>query len=123
MVNPDQNVYNIERSQSLFNSIFWGNMKDEKVLCRTTTPGKKPTRIDAWKYDLMKRCILEIVGSSEKGVLFCDLPALIREKLPPEESAKLGSISWYTTTVKLDMEVKGEIKRIPGSKPQKLVVV
>ena len=31
-----------------------------------------------------------------------------------------GSISWYVTTVKLDLEARGEIERIPGLKEQNL---
>ncbi len=31
-----------------------------------------------------------------------------------------GSPSWYYTAVKLDLEAKGIIKRMEGSKPQKL---
>ena len=33
-----------------------------------------------------------------------------------------GSIPWYVTTVKLDLEARGEIERIPGSKEQKLTL-
>ena len=29
-----------------------------------------------------------------------------------------GSITWYVTTVKLDMEARGEVKRVPNSRPQ-----
>jgi hypothetical protein len=29
-----------------------------------------------------------------------------------------GSVLWYYTTVKLDLEARGEIRRVPGSKPQ-----
>jgi hypothetical protein len=48
------------------------------------------------------------------------LAALVAEHLPEDELDQLGSVSWYTTTVKLDLEVKGEIERIPGSSPQRL---
>jgi hypothetical protein len=29
-----------------------------------------------------------------------------------------GSVTWYVTTVKLDMEARGEIKRVTNSRPQ-----
>ena len=93
---------------------------DDKVFCQTPTPGKHLTRIDRWKYDLVHSAILAFVPSNEQGVEFRELPALVEQQLDPGDLAKLGSVSWYTTTVKLDMEVKGEIERIPGSKPQKL---
>ena len=31
-----------------------------------------------------------------------------------------GSISWYVTTVKLDLEARGLIERVPRSRPQRL---
>jgi hypothetical protein len=92
----------------------------DKVLCQTPTPGKQPTRIDRWKYDLVRSAILAVVRSSEQGVEFRVLPALVEQQIEPGNLSKLGSVSWYVTTVKLDLEVNGEIERIPGSKPQRL---
>ena len=95
----------------------------QKVLCHTPTPGKKPTRIDAWKYNLIREAILAILPADETGVVFMELPELIEAQLSEEDKSRLGSVGWYTTTVKLDLEVKGEIARIPGSKPQRLVKI
>jgi hypothetical protein len=27
-------------------------------------------------------------------------------------------VTWYVTTVKLDLEARGEVKRVPNSRPQ-----
>ena len=94
--------------------------KSKKVVVETPTPGKLPTRIDKWKYDLVHDAILAVVPADENGVEFNQLAQLVEAHLSPADLEKLGSVSWYTTTVKLDMEVKGEIERIPGSKPQRL---
>ena len=94
------------------------NMAEEKVLCQTPTPGKEPTSISKWKYDLVRSAILASIP--EGGVEFNGLPELVEGQLTPEELESLGSVSWYTTTVKLDREVKGEIERVPGSNPQLL---
>jgi hypothetical protein len=93
---------------------------NDKVLVQTPTPGKQPTRIDRWKYDLVQSAILAVVPSNEQGIEFRDLPALVEHQIAPGDLEKLGSVSWYTTSVKLDMEVKGQIERVPGSKPQRL---
>lgn len=93
---------------------------EDKVLCRTPTPGKVPTRIDRWKYDLVREAILAVVPGDEPGLEFRQLPDLVAAQLKPDEREKLGSVSWYITTVKLDMEVKGELERMPGSSPQRL---
>ena len=31
-----------------------------------------------------------------------------------------GSVTWYVTTVKLDLEARGVIERIPKSRPQRI---
>jgi len=95
----------------------------DKVLCQTPTPGKQPTRIDRWKYDLVRAAIQDVVPRNETGIEFDDLPALVKQRLATSDLDKLGSVSWYTTTVKLDMEVKGELERVPGSKPQRLRLI
>jgi hypothetical protein len=93
----------------------------DTVVCQTPTPGKQPTHIERWKYDLIHSAILAVIPSGEQGVEFRDLPALVEQQIDPHDLAKLGSVSWYTTTVKLDMEVKGELERVPEYKPQRLI--
>ncbi len=96
------------------------NSEEDKVLCETPTPGKQPTRIAKWKYELVRSAILAEVPDDDKGVEFNRLAELVERRIPAEELKRLGSVSWYTTTVKLDMEVNGEIKRVAGVTPQRL---
>ncbi len=93
----------------------------EKVLCRTPTTGKKPTRIDAWKFDTVRQAILAVVPQAEPGILFTDLTKKVAAKLSKADQAKVGSLMWYVTTVKLEMEVRGELRRVRGVTPQRLV--
>lgn len=95
--------------------------EEERVVCETPTPGKRPTRIPRWKYELIRRAILESVPMDESGFAFKELPAAVAARLSPEERDGLGSVSWYTTVVKLDLEVRGDLRRIEGSRPQRLV--
>ena len=97
--------------------------KQQKVVCQTPTQGKQPTRIDRWKYDLIRIKVLEILPEKGEGVLFKDLSKLVKARLSEYEQSRLGSVSWYTTTVKLDLEVRGEIRKIPKTKPQRLLKV
>ena len=92
----------------------------EKVVCETPTPGKQPTRIERWKYDLLRSAILAELHAEGDGLPFRELPGRIHSRLSPADLEKLGSLRWYTTTVKLDLEVKGEIERIPGKSTQHL---
>lgn len=96
-------------------------MLDAKVRCETPTPGKKPVNIEQWKYEAVKRAILKAIPKSSKGVLFKELADQVSANLSAEEKEKLGSIAWYTTSVKLDLEVKGILARITDSSPQRLV--
>lgn len=79
--------------------------------------GQGGTRIDERKYEAMRTAILKAVPRSKEGIAFRDLVQAVKPHLPRDWS---GSVSWYVTTVKLDLEVKGEIARIEGSKPQRL---
>jgi hypothetical protein len=88
---------------------------EEKIM--TLHPkGKKGVNISKAKYDLMRDTILEIVGANE-GVTFKEMTQVVGEKLAGKFE---GSIGWYTTVVKLDLEARGTIERVPNSQPQQL---
>ncbi len=77
--------------------------------------GKAGVNIDKVKYDAVREAILAAIG--EQGeLLFGDLLDAVGKRLTDFD----GSIGWYTTTVKLDLEARGEIERLPGNGPQRL---
>jgi hypothetical protein len=90
-----------------------------KVLCLTPTKGKAATRIDKWKYVLVSEALLALIPETGDGVLFSELSDGVAKRIGHENITKLGSCRWYTTTVKLDLEVKQRIVRVKGSKPQR----
>ncbi len=92
---------------------------NERVTCRTPTPGKQPTHVDRWRFDTVRRAILETIPRGAE-VPFAELPAKVEAVLSIEERDRLGSVSWYTTVVKLEMEVAGDLERVPGVTPQRL---
>ena len=91
----------------------------ETMFTQTVTPGKKGVRVNKAKYEIIQKCILEVLGRYGE-IAFQNLPAKVRTVLVEPFD---GSIGWYTTTVKLDMERRGIIERIPGAKPQRLRLV
>ena len=93
----------------------------EKVICETPTPGKSPVRIDQWKYREIADAILGVLPTEGEGVPFKELPGMVAAVIGNDARARLGSISWYTTTVKLDLEVKGKVRRVGNSGPQRLL--
>lgn len=94
---------------------------DDKITCRTPTPGKKPTRIDQWKFDTIRMAILKAVPRRGGGIAFRDLTGLVKKQISSADQKKIGSLMWYTTTVKLELEVRGELKRVEGTPPQRLL--
>lgn len=93
---------------------------EPKTLCATPTPGKEGTRIPTWKYDAVRRAILRVVPRSATGVEFRLLADLVSGELPDGVKQSLGSVLWHTVTVKLHLEVIGEIERVPGTRPQRI---
>lgn len=88
---------------------------EEKIL--TLHPqGKQGVNISRAKYDTVCEAILQVVGAQGE-IQFKDLPAAVEAELhKPFE----GSLSWYVTTIKLDLEARGLIERVRGSSPQRL---
>lgn len=96
--------------------------QEDRIACYTPTKGREgATRIPRWKYDCVRRAILNILDEAEDGqVLFKDLAENVGEVLTSNQLAKLGSLGWHVTTVKLNMEVDGELERVPRKSPQTL---
>ena len=88
---------------------------------RHPAPKKSRPAIEAWKSAAVREAILKAVPEKGEGLPFKELPGRVRELLSAEELAKLGSVSWYTTTVKLDLEARSELERVPAARPQRLL--
>lgn len=95
----------------------------DKIICRTPTKGRDgTTTIPTWKYKSVRQAIIESIEQSETGsIAFKDLAQAVKTKLTPDQLSALGSVGWHVTTVKLNMEVEGEISRVPDLSPQRLV--
>jgi hypothetical protein len=58
--------------------------KEEKILCKTPTPGEKPIRIDQWKYDPVRGAILRAFPQKGDGFLFKDLSGTVDKFFPKD---------------------------------------
>lgn len=90
----------------------------EKIMTLHPEPGKQGANIDRNKYDRVRNAILKTLEGGETG--FQEMVRTLEAQL---SASFEGSVGWYATTVKLDLEARGEIERVPGSKPQKLRLV
>ena len=94
--------------------------KDDRILTQHPT-GKQGTRIERAKYDAMKRAILKVVARRGEGTPFKELSSRVRPHLADEVYGPDVSVGWYCTTVKLDLEARGLLERVPGVSPQRLL--
>ena len=91
---------------------------EEKML--TLHPqGKSGVNISKAKYDTIGSAIQDSLRAHQTMTLK-ELTEEVRRRL---EGSFDGSVSWYVTTVKLDLEARGVIERIPSSTPQRLRLV
>ncbi len=98
-------------------------MLNEQVPCRTPAEGRDGvTPIPRWKYETVSRAIREAVREAgPEGLPFAELANAVRGRLDPQALDRIGSVNWHVTTVKLEMEVQGEIARKGRKAPQMLV--
>ena len=86
-----------------------------KETIHTLHPQKKQgVNISREKYDIIRKAIFSTLKQN-KEMPFTKLANLVEQEV---NGTFVGSVKWYVTTVKLDMEARGEIKRVPNSRPQ-----
>ena len=79
-------------------------------------PGKQGVNISKAKYDQMHEAIVAALMQQE-SMTFKELTLAVKSELA---GVFEGSIEWYVTVVKLDMESRGEIICDRGKSPHKI---
>ena len=84
---------------------------------RTLHPEKKQgVNISREKYETIRNAILCVLqAQQQKEMTFMKLSRAVEKEVNGNFD---GSVMWYVTTVKLDMEARGELKRVQNSRPQ-----
>jgi len=86
-----------------------------KDTIRTLHPEKKQgVKISKEKYDIIRKAILSTLDTQNE-ITFMNLSRAVEREV---NGTFDGSVMWYVTTVKLDLEARGEVKRVPNSRPQ-----
>ena len=86
-----------------------------KNTIRTLHPKKKQgVNISKEKYEVIRKVILSVLHA-QKEIPFMKLSQAVEKEVRGNFE---GSVMWYVTTVKLDMEARGEVLRVPNSRPQ-----
>jgi porphobilinogen deaminase len=94
-------------------------MSDERIMTLHPDEGKSGVNISKQKYDDMHSAILKALEEEDEPT-FSELGDAVKRQL---EGHFDGSIGWYYTTVKLDLEARGVIERVEGSRPQRIRLV
>lgn len=86
-----------------------------KDTIRTLHPDKKQgVNISREKYEIISKAILSALHS-QKEMTFMNLSRAVEKEVCDKFE---GSVMWYVTTIKLDLEARGKVKRVPHSRPQ-----
>jgi hypothetical protein len=86
-----------------------------KDTIKTLHPKKKQgVNINKDKYELIRKNIMSVLRAN-KEMTFMKLARAVEKEVRGKFD---GSVMWYVTTVKLDLEARGEIKRVHNSRPQ-----
>lgn len=78
--------------------------------------GKSGVNISRVKYDIVYAAIVETLKTHGE-LTFTDLNTRIEQQLGDSFD---GSVSWYVISVKLDLEARGMIERVPNTRPQRV---
>jgi hypothetical protein len=89
---------------------------EDKILTRHPEKGKQGVRISKAKYDQIEEAITSTMQAGGE-LTFNQLTETVEKKLKGKFD---GSVAWYVTTVKLDLEARGVIKRVSQAGPQRL---
>ena len=90
---------------------------EERILTRHPQ-GKKGVNISKQKYDAMRAAITKTLAAGD--MTHTDLVKGVEQRL---QGGFDGSVKWYVETVKLDLEARGVIERVPKTSPQLLRLV
>jgi hypothetical protein len=88
-----------------------------KDTIRTLHPEKKQgVKISRDKYEIIRNAILSTL-KTQNEISFMNLSRAVEKEVNGNFE---GSVTWYVTCVKLDLEARGVLKRVPHSRPQLL---
>lgn len=82
--------------------------------------GKSPTRVNKASYDAYRGAILDCLKPHPDGRTLADLEIDLLDAVPEQFHSPSGGCMWWLMTVKLDLEARGLVERVPGAKPQRL---
>lgn len=88
-----------------------GTMVDDKIEVENiNTPGRS-TRVNAAKYQAMRKAYLAVLPKSAPGMTQAELMDAVKSKLPDDLFPGGATSGWWVKTVQLDLEAKALVTR------------
>ncbi len=84
--------------------------------------GKKAVSMDKSKYDSLKKVLLNRLKTKGEST-HAEILQSITENFKKNKIKFAGSIEWHMEWVKLDLEARKVIRRVPNTSPQEYVIV
>ena len=84
--------------------------------------GKKPISMSREKYDLLKPMVLKYLRAKGKAT-FSAISSAITKDFKTNRTEFEGSLPWHLEWVKLDLEARMVIQRVPDTSPQEYMIV
>jgi hypothetical protein len=84
----------------------------EVVQCRHPNPAKTSPPLDRRLYNLTRSAILDAVPTTGRGLIAASLSTEVARRTPVGAYAG-SSVGWCTTLVKLDLQARGLLMRVP----------
>lgn len=98
------------------------SLAEDRVQLRNPDPTKKGPRIAAPLYALLHRTALAVVPRKGPGITLTEFRAEVTMRLAKAKTwDPSASASWYAMAIKLDLEASGELRRVKGKPPQRLI--
>ncbi|QOI96491.1 MAG: hypothetical protein HRU69_02875 [Flammeovirgaceae bacterium] len=92
-------------------------MGEEKIQLKHPQ-GKKAVSINKDKYDLLSTETIQYLAEKKDGS-FLEMKKSIAQSFKDKKIIFNGSLNWYLEWVKLDLEARQIISRVPKTLPQK----
>ncbi|HEY8730599.1 MAG TPA: hypothetical protein VIN69_01300 [Candidatus Limnocylindria bacterium] len=94
----------------------------ERIQLRDPDPKKKGPCVVADRYAVLRRTALTVVPRSAPGITLDAYLAKMGTRLPKAKGwDPAASTAWCAMAIKLDLEARGELKRVNDKPPQRLV--
>ena len=84
--------------------------------------GKKPVSMSKEKYNLLKPALLKYLRTKREAT-FSELSGAIEKDFKANKQKFHGSLPWHLEWVKLDLEARKVIRRVPNTSPQEYMIV